>query len=117
MKRQVFIKYSASEVLGMAFVRWQRRRFPKDWRGHREKGWWGVGAVVFSSWIWNHPGGWWASRRQRLPRNHEWLAPHTDLFLTPGGCRTGRGRRLKRPTMKEYQRLVLRRKGEPNERT
>ena len=118
-QRTFFFWYSASEMFCVTFVRWQRKLNPRPHRwsthfrrwghGKREPGWWGIGAVVRSQWAWDHPDGWRMSRSDRLPRRHAWLAPHTELYLTKKGCRFRRGRTLKRPTMKEYERLLRRR--------
>lgn len=107
--KTVHFRWSASEILCVTFVRWQAKLHPKSWEGKREKGWWGVGAVVRSSWAWNYPDGWKASRRHRLPRQHMWLAPHTELFLTRDDCINHTSAQLKRPTLKACKALYKRR--------
>jgi len=119
MKRTVYFWWSASEIMKVTFVRWQRKLNPYTYlwdnrkkckyKIRQEKGWWGVGAVVRSSWAWDYPEGWRMSRREKLPRHYTWLAPHTKLFLTERGCQNGRGRTLRHPTMKKYKRLMQRR--------
>lgn len=102
----VFVRYGACEILSMEFIRWQRKLYPKDWTGKRKPGWWGIGAVVHSSWIWDHPDGRLSSRYYKLPPNHNWLAPHTELYLNYNGAVLSKGPTLKRPTMKDYLCLV-----------
>lgn len=103
---KVFVRYSAAEVLSMDFVRWERRRYPRHWDGSRQPGWWGVGAVVHSNWIWDHPDGRKASRSNRLPPNHSWLAPHTEMYFSYRDAVLGKGQKLKRPTLEQYERLL-----------
>jgi len=112
--KTVYFWWSAAEILRVTFVRWQRKLKPTPWGGKlkREKGWWGIGAVVHSSWAWNYPEAKKASRREGLPLQHVWLAPHTELYKTRRGAVTRRGQILKRPTNTEYVRLLQRRKQE-----
>jgi len=107
-RRHVYFWWSASTVMGATFIRWQRRLHPKDYLGKRLKGWWGVGAVVQSK-SWDYPEAWRSARRNRLKRYQMWLAPHTNIFRTHRSADLGE-RPIKRPTMKQYNRLLRRRK-------
>jgi hypothetical protein len=100
-----YFHWSASEIMGVQFVRWQRKRWPRRHDGTRKPGWWGVGAVVSSKWAWRYPEAKRIARRQGLPEGHVWLAPHTELYLSRRGAETRRGKTLKRPTLEEYARL------------
>lgn len=109
----VYFKWSASEVLGATFVRWQRKLNPRPlvankqktgWvRGKRRPGWWGIGTVVKSN-IFNWAGARNSSRREGLPPLHVWLAPHTELYASREDAWQNKNP-LPKPDMKEY--LVL----------
>ena len=107
--RTVYFHWSASEVLRVTFIKWQRRLYPKDHTGKRKPGWWGVGSIVYSSWAFRWDGAKRVSRKEKLKPGYIWLAPHTELYRTYDGAWSRRGRTIKRPTMKEYIRNVRRR--------
>lgn len=108
--KKVYVRWSAAEVHPMTFVKWKRRLYPKDYTGKRDPGWWGVGAVVWSKWMFDYSSELRKlSRREHLPIKHYWLAPHTELYFTYQGAQTGLGKKIKRPTIRHYQKLLKRR--------
>lgn len=97
-----YFHWSASEIMAVQFVRWQRKRWPRHHDGTCKLGWWGVGAVVYSKWAWRYPEARRSARKDRLALGQSWLAPHTELYMTYKSAVLHRGKTLTRPSLKQY---------------
>jgi len=104
MQKKLYFWWSASDLAEVTFVRWQRMKMHT---GGKDSNKLGVGAVVWSDWRFEPPL---CNSKQRsgLPTKHFLVRPYETLYLdNPRYISTPR--KLKRPTLKEYERLLKRR--------